>query len=237
MTKLYIDHISAALQVKPWQVENCIELISDGATIPFISRYRKERTGGLDETQVAEIKHYHLYFLELDKRKAAIIKSVSEQEKMTDDLQSRIDNEVDLQRLEDLYLPFRPKRRTKASIAKEKGLEPLAEAIFQFKTDSPKAAASGYLNENVADVNDALEGAGHIVAEWISEMPQVRSALRDLYTKWGYLSAHVVKGKEEEEESQKYLNYYNFRQKIDGIMPHRLLALLRGANEGVLSLK
>jgi uncharacterized protein len=139
MTKLYLDHIAEAMNVKVWQIENCISLFEEGATIPFISRYRKERTGALDETQVAEVRHWYLRFEELEKRKQAVLKSIEEQGKLTDSLREQIESLVDPQILEDIYLPYRPKRRTRASIAKEKGLEPLAEAIFNIKCDDPQS--------------------------------------------------------------------------------------------------
>jgi len=178
MTKLYLDHIAETMNVKIWQIENCISLFEEGATIPFISRYRKERTGALDETQVAEVRHWYLRFEELEKRKQAILKSIEEQGKLTDSLREQIELLIDPQVLEDIYLPYRPKRRTRASIAKEKGLEPLAEAIFNIKCDDPQSISQKYIGDQVTSDEEALAGANDIMAEWISEsQPFVRTSV------------------------------------------------------------
>ncbi|MBP5210810.1 MAG: RNA-binding transcriptional accessory protein [Bacteroidales bacterium] len=237
MNSIYIDYIAEKMQVASWRVSHCIELFDEGATIPFISRYRKERTGALDEMQVAEIKHYHLYFDELEKRKATILKSISEQGKLTDELQQSIEAQVDAQALEDIYLPYKPKKRTRAMIAKEKGLEPLAKAIINAEISDAVQFAGKFVSDKVGSVDEALEGARDIIAEKVSETPQVRAQLRDLYTKWGTVSSRLVKGKEEDEQALKYRNYFEFSEKLDRIPPHRLLAILRASNEGVLSLK
>ena len=151
MTDLYIKHISAQLGVNLWQAMHCVELLEEGATIPFISRYRKERTGGMDEVQVAQVKHYFQYFTELDKRKAAILKSIEEQEALTPELRTAIEGEIDSTALEDLYLPYRPKKRTRASVARERGLEPLADAFMSLKADRPRDLARKYINADVPD--------------------------------------------------------------------------------------
>ncbi len=237
MNKIYIDYICSKIQAKEWQVENCVDLIEEGATIPFISRYRKERTGALDEVQVAEVKHCHSLFLDLDKRKQAILKNIEEQGKLTDELKIAIDNEVDGQTLEDIYLPYRPKRKTRASVAKEKGLEPLADAIFNIKTDDPFSEAKKYIGEMVDSAEDALRGAEDIIAERISETLPVRSELRDLYLKWGTVIAKASKDADENEEAEKYRNYFDFSERLDKIASHRLLAILRAAEEGFISAK
>ncbi|MDD2292891.1 MAG: Tex family protein [Bacteroidales bacterium] len=237
MIKLYIDYIAKTMTISSWQVEHCIQLFEEGATIPFISRYRKERTGALDETQVAEIKHYHVKFEELEKRKQAILKSIEEQGKITPELREAIESEVDAQTVEDIYLPFRPKRKTRASIAKEKGLEPLAEAIFNIKTDRPSEMARNFVSDKVADCEVALAGARDIMAEWIAESLPVRTGLRDLYSKWGVISSKVRDEKESAEEASKYRNYFEFSERIDKIPSHRLLAILRAAGEDVLGVK
>ncbi len=170
MNKLYITFISNTLSVSDWQVEHCIELFSEGSTIPFVSRYRKERTGGLDEVQVTEIKHYFQKFEELEKRKLAVIKSIEEQDKLTNDLKKEIESCLDPNKLEDIYLPYKPKRRTKASIAKEKGLEPLAERIFKQTIQDCTKEASLFLNDEVNNEEDALSGAREIIAEWIVKL-------------------------------------------------------------------
>ena len=223
MTDSYIKYLAERLQLATWQVENCVELLEEGATIPFISRYRKERTGGIDETYVAQIKHYYLYLTDLDKRKQAIVKSIEQQGKMTDQLAAEIEAAVDARVLEDLYLPYKPKRRTRASIAKEKGLEPLAAKLFAVQADDIYAAAAPFCNDFVPTKDDALAGASDIIAEWLSEDTAVRSELRDLYCKWGTIVSRVAKGKEEDEKSEKYHTYSNFSQRVDKIPPHKSL--------------
>jgi len=237
MISLYVEHIASLMNVKTWQIEHCVELFDEGATIPFISRYRKERTGALDETQVAEVKHWYTKFDELAKRKIAIIKSIEEQGKLTDDLKLKIENEIDPQTVEDIYLPYKPKRRTRASIAKEKGLEPLAKAIFEGGTASPKDSAKHFIGDKVSSVDDALAGARDIIAEWIAESQPVRASLRDLYSKWGTIVSKVAKGKDSEEEASKYRNYFDFSERLDKIPSHRLLAILRASSEEVLGVK
>ena len=237
MNKLYIDSIASRMQVAPWQVSNCIELFEEGATVPFISRYRKERTGALDEVQVAEVKHWYGYFTELDKRKQAILSSITEQDKLTPELQAAVEAEVDARALEDLYLPYRPKRRTRASVAREKGLEPLAEAIFSMRCDDPGREASRFLKDTVPSVEEALSGARDIIAEKVSEDKEVRADLRDLYTRWGRIVSKGVKARAEEEEAAKYANYSDFSERLDKIPSHRLLAILRASGEGFLSVK
>lgn len=237
MNKLYTDHIASVLQVKSWQVEHCVELFEEGATVPFISRYRKERTGALDEMQVAEIKHYYQKFTELEKRKQSILSSIEEQGKLTDELRRSIEEEVDAQTVEDLYLPYRPKRRTRASVAREKGLEPLALRIWEMQSEQPERDAARYVGKEVASAVDALSGARDIIAEMISDSQPVRSQLRDLYSRWGTVMSKVVKGKEDDEEAGKYRNYFDFSERLDKIPSHRLLAVLRAVDQGYLSVK
>ncbi|MCQ2137837.1 MAG: RNA-binding transcriptional accessory protein [Bacteroidales bacterium] len=235
--KLYVDHIAGQLKVASWQVGNCNELLEEGATVPFISRYRKERTGQMDEVQIAEVRHWFLRFQEMAKRKEAILSSIEEQGALTDELRSAIENEVNPQTLEDLYLPYRPKRRTRASVAREKGLEPLADAIMSMKTASPAQAASRYLNQQVQSVEDALAGARDIIAERIADTAAVRAELRNLYSSWGKVESKLVKSKADSEEASKYSNYFEFSERVDKIPSHRLLAILRAADEGVLGVK
>ena len=220
----------------PWQVENCVELIEEGATVPFISRYRKERTGTLDEVQVAEIKHYVSKFDELEKRKEAVLKSIEEQGKLNDSLRKEIVECVDSQRLEDLYLPYRPKRRTKATIAKEKGLEPLADTLMTFKAENVKSIAKRFLGKDVKTEEDALSGARDIIAERISEKIEVREDLRTQYIKFGKIVSKAQKGIEDV-ESSKFKNYFDYTGSIYNIPAHRLLAILRGVNDGELQVK
>lgn len=238
MNQKYIEHISGILSVAAWRVEHCMELIQEGATVPFISRYRKERTGGLDETQVAEIKHLSTKFEELDKRKQSVLESIGKQDKLTEELRKRIDECVDPAVLEDLYLPYRPKRRTRASAAREKGLEPLAEAIFSCKTADPQKLAAKYVGDGVENADSALAGARDIIAEWISENPKVREQMRASYLRYGKLVAKVAQGVDEDgEDAIKYRNYYTFNEDISRAPSYRILAVMRGANEGILSLK
>ena len=234
MNNLYINIIAGKLSVKTWQIENCIELLEEGATVPFISRYRKEKTGTLDDVQVAEVKFNWERFNELDKRKEAVLKSISEQEKLTDDLKSQIEGCTDIQTLEDIYLPFRPKRKTRASVAKENGLEPLAKKMLSFDIPDIQSFAKQFINEKVKDADAALAGARDIIAENLSERKEIRAELRKFYAKSGIIQARVVKG---EDEEGKYQNYYNFNGDISSIPSHRVLAILRAAEEGALSAK
>lgn len=236
MEKSYIKYISGLLSVNDWQVEHCIELLAEGATVPFISRYRKERTGQLDEVQVAEIRHWYLKFEELDKRKEAVLKSIKEQDKLTPELEKEISACVQMQHLEDIYLPYRPKRRTRASMAKEKGLEPLAQAMLSFKVDNfEKYAASFIDGDSLPDMESVLQGARDIIAENISERADIRQELRSFYLKSAKVCSKVAKGKDE--EGEKYGNYFNFSEEISRMPAHRLLAILRGEQEGILQVK
>lgn len=238
MTKNYIEFISRQLSVAEWQVEHCIALFEEGATIPFVSRYRKERTGGLDEVQITEIKHLHTRFVELDKRKAAILKSIEEQDKLTDSLKNEIESCIDTNKLEDIYLPFKPKRRTKASIARAKGLEPLALAITEMSVQDCFKAAQEYIGDEVSDIEEALQGARDIIAENISEIPAVRESLRRQYLRFAKIVSKQQRGLEAEtEESSKFRNYFDFSGSISNMPSHRVLALLRGEKEGHLSVK
>ena len=226
MNKLYTEHIAGQLQTAVWQVEHCIELFEEGATVPFISRYRKERTGALDEMQVAAVRHYWLRFTELEKRKAAILASIEEQGKLTDALRQAIEHEVDAQTVEDLYLPYRPKRRTRASVAREKGYEPLALKLWNMELDHPERESE-----------EALAGARDIIAEMVAESQPVRAQLRDLYTRWGTVASHVSRGKEADADAQNYQNYFDFSQRLDRIPSHRLLAMLRARAQGFVTVK
>jgi len=226
MNKLYVDHIAGQLQTAAWQVEHCIELFEEGATVPFISRYRKERTGALDELQVAAVRHYWLRFTDLEKRKEAILKSIEEQGKLSPELRRAIENEVDAQTVEDLYLPFRPKRRTRASVAREKGYEPLAMKLWSMTLDHPERESG-----------EALAGARDIIAEMMAESQPVRAQLRDLYTRWSTVASSVVKGKEDTEEAQNFRNYFDFSQRLDKVPSHRLLAMLRARDQGYVRVR
>lgn len=238
MNSIYLNLITAQLSVAVWQIENCVELLEEGSTIPFISRYRKEKTGGLDEVQVAEIKHFFNYFTDLDKRKATIISSIEEQGKLTEELKREIENCTDAIKLEDIYLPYKPKRRTKASIAKEKGLEPLALAILEMDVPDCSALAQEYTTQEVESQEAALQGARDIIAELVSENAAIRESLRLQYGKYAKVVAKKQRGLDaEDEEPSKYRNYFDFTGNISNIPSHRFLALMRGTKEGHLSAK
>jgi len=224
------------MSLKEWQVEHCVELLADGATVPFISRYRKERTGQLDEVQVTEIKHWFIKFAELDKRKEAVLKSIGEQGKLTPQLEKQIVSCIQMQEVEDIYLPFKPKRRTRASIAREKGLEPLAMAMLTFNVPNFEKYVHSFVDGNLLPDTDAvLQGARDIVAEVISERADIRQELRKFYAKSARVVSRVSKGKDE--EGEKYENYFNFSEDLWRIPAHRLLAILRGEQEGCLLVK
>lgn len=234
MNNKHIELIATELHIRGWQVEHAVTLFQDGATIPFVSRYRKEATGSLDEVQLAAIKTLWNNYQELDKRKAAILRSIGEQDKLTPELHSAIESCWQMNRLEDLYLPYRPKRKTRASVAREKGLEPLALAIMNLGTDDCQEAAKAFIGARVANVEDALSGARDIIAETVSENAELRQRIRHAYLRDGKLTSKVQKGKEE--EGIKYRNYFEYSESIRSMAPHRLLALLRAHNEGIISL-
>jgi len=226
--------VAKKLGLHDWQVENTIRLMDGGATIPFISRYRKEMTGSLDEVQLMHIKEEYERLKELDARKEAIIKSIEEQEKMTPELRKRIDGAVTMSELEDIYLPYKPKRRTRATIAKEKGLEPLAVIIMEQRESDPSLKAEAFLNDQVESVEDAIAGASDIIAEWINEDEKARKQLRYLFEKEAVIYSKVVKGKEA--EGIKYSDYYDWSEPLRKCPSHRLLAMRRGEEEGFLRL-
>ncbi len=234
MKKIYIDCIAGKLGVKDWQVENCVRLFEEGSTIPFISRYRKEKTGGLDDAAVAEIKHWNDVFSEMEKRKESILSTIEEQGKLTGELKARIENCLVASELEDLYLPFRPKRRTRATVAKEKGLEPLADLMWNVKLADPEAEARKYLNDNVETVEDALAGARDILAERFSESAGVRDSLRRIF-RTRRIESRATKSAAGNPEASKYRTYFNFSMPLQRIPSHNLLAMLRAENEGFLS--
>lgn len=236
MKAIYIKYISEYLQVKDWQVENCAALFEEGCTIPFISRYRKERTGGLDDEQVAGIRHWTDVFAEMEKRKASILATIASQEKLTPELQSAIEVCVNANELEDLYLPFRPKRRTRATIAKEAGLEPLADKMFEVNVRNLETEASKFINDNVPDVEAALAGARDIIAERLSESAKVRETLRGIF-RTRRVTSKVTKAGRESEDAQKFQSYFDYSEPLSRIAAHRLLAILRGQEEGWLSVK
>ncbi|MFZ0281912.1 MAG: Tex family protein [Bacteroidales bacterium] len=230
----HIELIAKKLALHEWQVENTVRLFDDGATIPFISRYRKEMTGSLDEVKLMHIKEEYARLKDLDARRESIIKSIEEQDKMTPELREKIDAALTMTELEDIYLPFRPKRRTRATIAREKGLEPLAKIIMGQKDPDPWHKAEEFLNDEVKNVQDAVAGACDIIAEWISEDEKARKQLRYLYEKEAVITSKVIKGKES--EGIKFSDYFNWSESLKKCPSHRLLAMRRGEEEGFLRL-
>ena len=232
--KTYAALIAANLGLSEQRVANTLELLDEGATIPFISRYRKERTGSMDEVQIASINELYLKLQEIAKRKETIIKTITEQGKMTPDLEKRINETWDATVLEDIYLPFKPKRRTRAQVAREQGLEPLATTILLQRERDIKTVARKFVKGDVEDVDMALKGAQDIIAETISENEDSRNRLRRSFERQAIISSKVVKGKEEFDESQKFSDYFDWSEPLKRCSSHRLLAMRRGESEGVL---
>lgn len=214
------------------KVKNTLELLVDGATIPFIARYRKEATGSLDEVQIAEIQREHKQLEDLEKRKETILSAIEEQGKLTDDLRRRIEQTYDSTTLEDLYLPYKRKRKTRASVAREKGLEPLAEQLFRQQDRDAERAAAPFLNEEVPNVEEALQGARDIIAEWINEDEKARNLVRAAFRREATIRSKVARGKEE--EGAKYRDYFDFEEPLKKCPSHRMLAIRRGEEEGIL---
>ncbi|WP_353719677.1 Tex family protein [Dyadobacter sp. 676] len=215
------------------QAKNTIALFEEGATVPFISRYRKEATGGLDEVQIGNIKDAWQKQQEVEKRREAILKSIEEQDKLTPELKKKIESVFSMTELEDLYLPYKQKRKTRATVAIEKGLEPLAKLIFEGKERDPEGKAATFINDKVADVGEALQGARDIIAEWINENQEARAKIRYVFQRGAIITSRVKKKKEE--EGAKYRDYFEFSEPLAKIPSHRLLALRRGEEEGILS--
>jgi len=214
------------------QVQNVVRLIDEGATIPFMSRYRKEATGGMDEVQLADLREQYDKLCELIKRKATVLKSVDEQEKLTPELRQRIEECWNANELEDIYLPYKPKRRTRAEIAREKGLEPLAKIIMKQQTVDIQNVVNRFITSDVMNASDALQGARDIIAEWVNESEAARNAIRSIFSHEAMISSKMVKGKEE--EAQKYRDYFDCSEKLSHCSSHRLLAMRRGESEGFL---
>lgn len=238
MLEIYIKETARKVGCKDWQVENCEQMFAEGSTIPFISRYRKERTGGLDEVAIAEIRHWVDVFAEMAKRKETILQTIEAAGALSDELRKKIENTVDARELEDLYLPYRPKRRTRATAAKEAGLEPLADRMYAVECNDPYFEAKKYYGsgKKVATEDEALAGARDIIAERISETASVRETIRGIMNT-RRLVCKVTKAGKENRDAQKYRSYFDCSESISRIAPHRLLAMLRAADEGFISLK
>ena len=225
----FLGLIANKIGIAEKQVEATVALLNDNATIPFIARYRKEKTGSLDEVQIAAIADEYHRYLEIDDRKATILKTIDEQGKLTEELKARIEQSWDLTELEDIYLPYKPHRKTRADVAREQGYEPLAKAIFEQKREGDEALRRlGEMRE------EALQGARDIIAEWISQDEQARNSIRREFTYSALLTTKVVKGKESDEEAQKYRDYFSVKEPLKRITSHRLLAIRRAEAEGFI---
>ena len=231
---IYAKMIGKALGLSERSVDNTLQLIDEGCTIPFISRYRKERTGNLDEVQITAISDAYDKLKEISKRKDTVVKTITEQGKMTDDLQRRIDACWDANELEDIYMPFKPKRRTKAQVAREQGLEPLSLILMMQRERNIEAAAQRFVKEGVKDVAAAIKGAQDIVAEMVSEDERSRQQVRSSFRREAIITSKVVKAKADSEEAAKYSDYFDFSEPLRRCSSHRLLAMRRGENEGIL---
>jgi protein Tex len=234
MELLSIQKIAEKLSLSTKQVNNIFDLQKEGATIPFMARYRKEATGNLDEVIIGNVVEEIKYFDELAKRKETVLKTIAGLEKLTPGLKQRIENCYDATMLEDIYLPYKPKRKTKATQAMEKGLEPLAKLIFEQQNGNPEEEAEKFVNENVKDVKEALQGARDIIAEWVSEHEQARNKIRHLFSETAVLFAKAVNSKKETEDAQKYRDYFEFKEALERCPSHRIMAIRRGEKEGFL---
>lgn len=234
MQNIYSALISKELGLRQTQVENTIKLLDDGATVPFISRYRKEMTGNMDEVQVGGVAQSYEKLKEIAARKETIIKTIEEQEKMTPELRKEIDETWDSTHLEDLYQPYKPKRKTRATKARELGLEPLALALMSGNVSDPEAAADKYLTDDVPTTEDALQGARDIIAEWVADQPEAREAARNVFRRSGVISTKLAKGKEV--EGEKYREYIDRSENLSRCPSHRVLAMMRAEREGVIKI-
>ena len=242
MKEIYLRQIASTVGAKVWQIENCADMFADGDTIPFISRYRKEKTGGMDDAAVAEVKHWIDVFDQMEKRKETILATIEEAGALTEELKSRIEGCTDAAELEDIYFPWRPKRRTKATIAKELGLEPLADLMWNLKTRDPHQSARAFISGSPSlkgktgaeSTEAALSGARDILAERLSETAVIRQDLRNIF-RTRRLESKATKAAKDNPEAGKYRNYFDFKMPLDRMPSHNLLAVLRAQNEGFLS--
>ena len=234
MEPIYIQKIAEKLSFSLKQINNIYSLQAEGATIPFMARYRKEATGNMDEVQINDVVEQIKYFTELDKRKETVLKTIEGLGKLTPELKQRIEDCYDATILEDIYLPYKPKRKTRATTAIEKGLEPLAKFLFEQGEGDPGEEAAKFLNDQVKDQKEALQGARDIIAEWIAEHEQARNKVRQLFTESSALYSKVLASKKDEEEAQKYRDYFEFSEPLKNCPSHRILAIRRGEKEGYL---
>lgn len=231
---LFAKRISDLLNINIKYVDNTLELLDSGCTIPFISRYRKERTGGLDEVQITQIYELNERMKETAKRKETIIKTISEQGKLTPELEKRINECWEPEVLEDIYMPYKPKRRTRAQVARENGLEPLVTIIMLQRDNAPETIARKFINENVKSEEDAIKGALDIIAENVSEDERSRSQLRNAFRRGAIITSKVIKSKADTDEAAKYSDYFDFSEPLKRCSSHRLLAMRRGEKDGIL---
>lgn len=234
---MLINYIISKTKLPKSSVQNTIDLLNQDATIPFISRYRKEVTGNLDEVQIGAIVKYKEEFETLEKRKTAILKALEEQSVLTEDLKAKVEACTDLVTLEDLYLPYKKSRKTKAETARKNGLEPLAKIIMSQNANDVETIAFKYAKGNITTVDDALEGARHIIAEWINERTDIRNNLRKQLERHAMISTTVVKTKKDDENAQKFRDYFEWEEALSRIPSHRLLAILRAEKEGFIRVK
>jgi uncharacterized protein len=232
--KIFTQLIAAELHLQEHAVENTLKLLDEGCTIPFISRYRKERTGGLDEVQISAISDRKERLAEIAKRKETILKTIGDQQQLTPELKQRIDTCWEMTTLEDIYLPFKPKRRTRAQVAREQGLEPLAQLLLLQREQDPKRAAQRFVKGDVSDVASALKGAQDIIAEQVSEEERSRNLVRSAFRREAFIESKVVKAKKDSDEAQKYSDYFDWEEPLKRCSSHRLLAMRRGESEGIL---
>lgn len=232
----HIQFIQNQTNIAPKSIEATLKLLSEDCTIPFISRYRKDQTGNLDEVQIEAISKLNKQFDEIIKRKESILKSIEEQNALSPELKSKIENSFDLQELEDFYLPYKKKKKTKADVARENGLEPLAKIIMSQKNEDIEFLASKYLNANVKNEDEALQGARDIISEWINENIFIRKNLRRMFQRKAEISTKVVKNKKDDEAAQKFSQYFDWSEPISKVPSHRLLAMLRAEAEGFVKL-
>ena len=231
--KIFTQLIASELHLSEHAVENTLKLLDEGCTIPFISRYRKERTGGLDEVQITAISDRKERLQEIAKRKETITKTITEQQKMTPELLKRISDCWELTTLEDIYLPYKPKRRTRAQVAREQGLEPLATILMMQREASPQKAAQRFVRDGLS-VADCLKGAQDIIAEQVSEDERSRNQVRSAFRREAFIESKVVKAKKDTDEAQKYSDYFEWEEPLKRCSSHRLLAMMRGQSEGIL---
>lgn len=237
LLKTFTHLIANELHLSEHAVENTLKLLDDGCTIPFISRYRKERTGGLDEVQITAISDRLMQLKDIQKRKETILKTITEQQKMTPELEQRIKDSWELTVLEDIYLPYKPKRRTRAQVAREQGLEPLAELLLMQREPHPEQAAKRFVSGDVSDVATALKGAQDIIAEQVSEDERNRNLVRRAFGREAFIVSKVVKTKKDDDKAQKYSDYFDWEEPLKRCSSHRLLAMRRGESEGILRLQ